>query len=232
MKRVKLLLVALVCLFTCVLASCASYHFQFVNVSGIVYAMGTQTVTISTSDEAKFEEKLDVSYVTLSDQLKGKTIDSFTYVSETTAELTLSGTLESYTPSNSAEHYTIELSNNSLKGNTTATVTLTVYLCSPMISSGNTSFVSGKKASSTFTLDYGSFIESNCNTTKITLPDSNGTITTVKVVDNVLTIVVENYASTEQNKYPVVKLDASCTTFGVDISVNVGQMFFFGYIYK
>ena len=76
--------------------------------------MGTQTITVTTSDDAKFEEKLETSYVTLSDKLKGKTVDSIKYISEAKAELTISGRLENYSTESSYDYYSFELSTKDL----------------------------------------------------------------------------------------------------------------------
>ena len=232
MKKFNILNIILLFLLAGLFVSCASYHFTFTDVEGRLYAMGTQTITVTTSDDAKFEEKLETSYVTLSDKLKGKTVDSIKYISETKAELTISGRLENYSTESSYDYYSFELSTKALKGNTSATVMVTVYLSSPTIRANSVLFTTDKMASSTFSLDYGSFIEENCTTNNITLPDSNGSITSVKVEQNQLLITVEDYKSIEESKYPVVKISASCTTFDVDIYVYVGQIWFSTYIYK
>ena len=233
MKKFNILYIALIVLFAWLFASCASNHFTFTDVEGSLYAMGTQTITVTTSDDAKFEEKLETSYVTLSEQLKGKTVDSIKYISETKAEITISGKLENYTENSNYTYYNIELSSKALKGNTTATVVTKVYLCSPKILALSVFFTTDKMATSKFSLDYGSFIEENCNTSNIKLPDSNGVIISVTVnSDNTLTISVENYISSEESKYPLVKISANCTTFNQDIYVSVGQMLFSTYIYK
>lgn len=225
MKKVKLLLVAIVCLFIGVLASCAKNHYVFTDVSGIVYAKGTQTVTVRVSEESTtFNKELKLEYITLSEQLKGKTVDSFTYVSDYKAEITLSGTLDSINTEVSYNYYNLELSSDALKGNSTATVTFTVYSSAPKISPFSVFYISGSTASSTFSLPYGNFIEESCNAQNITLLDSNGEITEIKLEDNQLLITVRNFTPTDVTEYPIVKVSANCTSFNIELYLYIGTL--------
>ena len=68
-------------------------------------------MTISVSDDSTlFEKNLKPEYVTISEQLKGKTVESFTYISDTKAEVTLSGTLDVINTNVSYDYYELELS--------------------------------------------------------------------------------------------------------------------------
>lgn len=227
MKKVKFLLVAIVCLFIAVLTACAKNHYVFTNVSGIIYAKGTQTVTITVSDDSTtFEKDLKPEFITLSEKLKGKTVDSFTYVSDYKAEVTLSGTLDTINTDVEYSYFNIELLNNALKGNSTATVSLTVYSTAPKITAFRAFFTTGKTASSTFSLPYGNFVEENCNAQNITLPDSNGEITEIKVENNQLSITVRNFVPTDSTNYPIVKVAANCTSFNIDLYLYIGAMLY------
>lgn len=227
MKKVKFLLVATVCLFIAVLTACAKNHYVFTNVSGIIYAKGTQTVTVTVSDDSTtFEKDLKPEFITLSEKLKGKTVDSFTYVSDYKAEVTLSGTLDTINTDVEYSYFNIELLNDALKGNSTATVSLTVYSTAPKVSAFSAFFTKGKTASSTFSLPYGNFVEENCIAQNITLPDSNGEITEIKLENNRLSITVSNFVSTDSTNYPIVKVAANCTSFNIDLYLYIGAIFY------
>ena len=223
MKKLKLFIISLVFLLVSLLVSCSKNHYTFVGINGIIYAKGTQTVTISVSDDSTlFEKNLKPEYVTISEQLKGKTVESFTYISDTKAEVTLSGTLDVINTNVSYDYYELELSNKALKGNSTATVVLTVYTSSPKIFANSSLFITGSNAVSTFSLPYGEFYADYCNTQNISLPDANGEITKISVVDNKLTITVSNFKSTDSTKYPIVNVSKNCTSFDVDLSLYIG----------
>lgn len=225
MKKVKFLLVAIVCLFIAVLTACTKNHYVFTNVSGIIYAKGTQTVTVTVSDDSTtFEKDLKPEYITLSEKLKGKTVDSFTYVSDYKAEVTLSGILDTINTDVEYSYFNIELLNDALKGNSTATVSLTVYSTAPKVSAFSALFT-GKTASSTFSLPYGNFVEENCNAQNITLPDSNGEIE-IKLENNQLSITVRNFVPTGSTNYPIVKVAANCTSFNIDLYLYIGAMLY------
>ena len=69
--------------------------------------------------------------------------------------MTLSGTLDVINANVSYDYYELELSNEALKGNSTATVVLTVYTSSPKIFANSSLFITGSNAVSTFSLPYG-----------------------------------------------------------------------------
>ena len=48
MKKFNILYIALIVLFAWLFASCVSNHFTFTDVEGSLYAMGTQTITVTT----------------------------------------------------------------------------------------------------------------------------------------------------------------------------------------
>lgn len=227
MKKTILPFLVGIVLFLMTLSSCGSTNSYAYVSSDYLYAKGTQTITVTSDNEGKFSKSITTAKLSLTAQMDGKTIDEVSFIDEKNITITISGSLTTVDKSTDYSFYQINLLKGSLGGSDTGSVTVRCYSSSPQISS--TSYAafgsaSNKTVSSTYSLPYGTFIESNCTSENIFLPDDDGTITTISVTDNQLFIRITGYAETSEYEYPVIQISAKCTSFNIDIYVYVGTI--------
>lgn len=207
------------------LVSCSGKsHYTFTS-SGLLYSKGSQKISIIVEeDTTTFESSVKKENFKLSTELSGKTISNLTYIDKNTVELVIEGSLDKVNDSE-YDYHEIEISNDALKGNSTATVVVKVYNHSPRVLAGSVTYIksgSSAHAASKYSLPYGEFIEANCTNENITLQNGNGDIT-ISIVEEKLKVDITNFVITDENdRYPYIKISKVCTSFNEDIFIKVG----------
>lgn len=192
---------------------------------GTVYSHGEQTVELTFSSTESgaytFEEDIDVSDVTVSGGLAGKTVTEVVRADDSTLRVTLSGTVTDEVGSEGVLGSIVV--SGGISENATGTALVYVYIPQMMAEGVSSSNIGEKyRFSSTFTLPYGAFIEEYVNAENIVLPDTNGTLE-VGLTDGKLSIRVTDFIRSENYAYPVVCIAPEVTTFNKELYVYIGR---------
>lgn len=235
MKRLTLLISALICALCCTLGLAAcnddtvdSYY--NLTIAGEIYFDGEQTVSLSFSENSSnvttFKESVTVNDISLSGVLAGKTVKSVNYEDPNTLRVVLTGKV-SADGSHSNDNGTIIVSHTATQNGADACGLTKVNFAPKMSRTFNSSNNFSKKYTSEFTLPYGSFIKENVNTDKITVMPSDITVNVSVTDDGALRIETVGFEPFEYNgntyDNPVAKLDACVTTFNKELYVGVGD---------
>jgi hypothetical protein len=220
---------------TVLFTSCSEEESEYYNltVSGTIYFEGEQTVTLGMSDSSEhattFKDSITVDDITLTGLLAGKTVKSVTYVSATEVTLVVDGTVTTKASDVKDNEYGVVTVAGKALANTAKGSGYVRVDYAPQFLGGSCTYstIAGVvHCSTTFTLPYGSFNESNINADHITIVAGEGTVTASLTEDGALKVAVEGFTPWTYEdvtyNYPVVKIDASVTSFDVDLTVSVG----------
>jgi hypothetical protein len=212
------------CLF--LLAACSSTSNQAVlEIDGTIYNDGVQivTLTLSSDDDASFNEDISAADVTLTGLLEDKEIVEVYYVDETTLLLGLSGEVEG--SADKTSEIMIDASGISTDQEVSAAVQVDFE---PYITVESNSYSDSNgiiNASGTYTLPYGSFNEDALSDENIQLV-GDGELSYSLSDEGSLTIAVTNYADDSNDNeigYPQAVLSKEVTTFHTEIILYIGN---------
>jgi hypothetical protein len=207
-------------------AGCASASSSaFLQADGTIYNDGVQivTLTLSSDDDASFNEDISAADVTLTGLLEDKEIVEVYYVDETTLLLGLSGEVEG----SADETSEIMIDASGISTDQEVSVAIQVDF-EPYITVESNFYTDSDgiiNASSQYVLPYGSFYEDYLNNENIQLV-GEGELSYELNDEGCLRISVNNFtddSSEDENGYPQVILSKDVTTFNTEIILYVGN---------
>lgn len=208
--------------------------------TGTVYSRDTQTISLNKSavkDTARFKESITKEDIVLEDGFDGKVVDSVEWISEAQIKVTLSGEMEDFEGDSTLCILRVK-ADKMVSGESSW---CHVKVRKPVMSVKSMEWANAEHpmnitVTCTYTLSYGKF---NTDLTRsdfrVLVADvdegmfaapSNGVVYRVAVSPSgrELTITIEEFNSAKE-PYPRVVFPANATTFGKEITVEVGKTF-------
>lgn len=234
MFKKKTLLLLVVCLlfsvFNFVACSVEVDNAPNIKVEGRIYSVGTQEITIVATQpydnehqKAEFKESISKKDVKLSGKLKGKTVDSVTYVSPTEIKVTLSGTITGISGGVTADDDVTNVITILTSGVNNGYESFTIV----SIYNPSLSCYSSSRTNTNNTIKYVNYyqltvgqINTLADLSTASIISGNGDLTCSFYNDEGKTVLkIEVRNSTEP---PTVKLPASLTEYNQEITVLLG----------
>lgn len=222
-KLLALVLAAIMCF---AVVGCTEDRDEVHNISAYGYAfIGRDSkITIESIDPAEtwmdgeravFKPSISAKDITLSDALEGKKVKSVKFINQYEIEIELTGSVKSI--KESSEDGKLVISANALENNDDAVTWITVRKA--RIHTGGHYYAKGSGTYRvTYDLDAGSFSE-NASMAQVRLADgSDGSITSVSVSNNRLTVEVVG-----ASKEPTLILDASISDWNRQITIPMSD---------
>ncbi len=225
-----------VCAFSALLTGCDLFEGTGEKVSlsvesGTAYADGDQVISVSLDTAGySFESDISASDISLDGDLVGKSVSSVSYVSSSSIDITISGSITNSFEKTGLGYINID---GGISGNAYGVAAVNVYktqMHNNLYSVSTSPKGDGTyQFSASFYLPYGNFVEEYATTDYVALTSDNGEITKLYITDTGnLYVHVESFTRETTSSYPQVHIAPEVTTFNKDIYAYVGYMTFPG----